>query len=81
MTAVIAEWLETARPAPAAPWVPVSERLPEPYEEIWITYDDGTVEDAIESKNIVISRSDAIAWMPKQRPEPYRAAVEAEVKI
>jgi len=56
-------------------WILVSERLPEPYQEIWVTFINGEVEDRIEAQNIVLSnpKYGGIAWMPRTTPKPYQS--------
>lgn len=54
-------------------WTAVEDGLPEDYQDIWVTYNDGTVDDATQQQNIVVGapESEVIAWMLKIPPPPY----------
>lgn len=62
--------LSSVRPV----WIPVSERLPDDYQKIWVQYGDGEIDDAIQQKNIVVTQdadSEVVAWMPIEQPAPF----------
>lgn len=56
-------------------WTPITVALPESYQHVWVTYNDGTVEDVIEDQNICIHGNldsiEVVAWMPVYMPAPY----------